>query len=409
MEGKARSKSPAVVALCFGLTNALMIMFLAALIAGGYFVAVALGITVLTCNIGDEVQDNDRSPPRAAHWFYEANLYATLPLIVLITIAFIHYFTPLDPLGLVSGLGALGIRFAAAPAWSSSGPVIAATLGVGIFYAIAAVTVGHELIHRRGSPIAIATGRALLAFTFNSSFSIFHIHIHHRHAGTLRDPVTARRGETFYAFALRSIIESPRQAFDHEARRLRRNGMSAWSWRNRMLRGEVGSLAILASIAAMAGVAGLACFVAASIIGELLFVAINYAQHYGLVRVEGGPFAPRHAWDCHRPVSNALHYNLPRHSDHHQNATKPFWQLDATADAPVLPYGYETMALIALVPPLWRRIVAPLLSDWDQRLANDAERRLVEERGWTIAPPSAQVSRMMRAGNRSLHPTVLPE
>jgi hypothetical protein len=75
----------------------------------------------------------------------------------------------------------------------------------------------------------------------------------------------------------------------------------------------------------------------------------------------------------------------------------------------VLPYGYETMALIALVPPLWRRIVAPLLSDWDQRLANDAERRLVEERGWTIAPPSAQVSRMMRAGNRSLHPTVLPE
>ena len=50
---------------------------------------------------------------------------------------------------------------------------------------------------------------------------------------------------------------------------------------------------------------------------------------------------------------------------------------DATAGAPVLPYGYETMALIALVPPLWRRIVAPLLSDWDQRLANDAERRLV--------------------------------
>ena len=27
----------------------------------------------------------------------------------------------------------------------------------------------------------------------------------------------------------------------------------------------------------------------------------------------------------HRTISNSLHYNLPRHSDHHMAATKDFW------------------------------------------------------------------------------------
>jgi hypothetical protein len=35
-------------------------------------------------------------------------------------------------------------------------------------------------------------------------------------------------------------------------------------------------------------------------------------------------------------------------------ATKAFWQLDVHQDAPTLPYGYQTMAFIALTPPLWR-------------------------------------------------------
>jgi hypothetical protein len=40
------------------------------------------------------------------------------------------------------------------------------------------------------------------------------------------------------------------------------------------------------------------------------------------------------------------------------------------------------MALIALVPPLWNRIMGPLLADWDRRLASEGERRLLHERGW---------------------------
>jgi alkane 1-monooxygenase len=63
-------------------------------------------------------------------------------------------------------------------------------------------------------------------------------------------------------------------------------------------------------------------------------------------------------------------------------ANKAFWQLDTQQTAPTLPYGYQTMAFIALTPPLWRHIMRPLLVDWDQRFASDAEREVVRERGW---------------------------
>ena len=175
------------------------------------------------------------------------------------------------------------------------------------------------------------------------------------------------------------------QLWYHESRRLRRKGKSGWSWHNRALRGEVLSLSILAAFAVTAGPHGIVGFVAVSITGKMLHMAIDYAQHYGLVRVEGAPFASRHAWDCYRPISNALFLNLPRHSEHHQDASAHFYQLDAASEAPNLPYGYATMALIAFVPPLWNRIIDPLLADWDRRLASEDERRLVQERGWVIA------------------------
>jgi hypothetical protein len=56
--------------------------------------------------------------------------------------------------------------------------------------------------------------------------------------------------------------------------------------------------------------------------------------------------------------------------------------VEHSADAPTLPYGYQTMAFIALTPPLWRHIMRPLLADWDKRFASDAERDVVRERGW---------------------------
>ena len=120
----------------------------------------------------------------------------------------------------------------------------------------------------------------------------------------------------------------------------------------------------------------------AGLTGRSFHELINYVQHYGLVRVENSPIRPHHSWDCYRTLSNVLHYNLPRHADHHMFASKAFWQLNAQQDAPTLPYGYQTMAFIALTPPLWRYIMRKLLADWDERFASEAERKVVRERGW---------------------------
>jgi hypothetical protein len=84
-------------------------------------------------------------------------------------------------------------------------------------------------------------------------------------------------------------------------------------------------------------------------------------------------------------LSNALQYNLPRHADHHLTASKPFWALDAIADSPRLPHGYQTMAMIALFPRWWHRTVDERLADWDARLASEQERSIVQTRGWNIA------------------------
>jgi alkane 1-monooxygenase len=140
----------------------------------------------------------------------------------------------------------------------------------------------------------------------------------------------------------------------------------------------------LAAAAMSAGRAGVLAFLAAAAFGRVLHELVNYVQHYGLVRVEGTSIEARHSWDCYRVLSNTMQYNLPRHADHHKFASKPFWELDAAANSPRLPRGYEMMALIALFPASWHNLIDPLLADWDRTLASDTERSLIRERGWSV-------------------------
>ena len=92
-------------------------------------------------------------------------------------------------------------------------------------------------------------------------------------------------------------------------------------------------LAILALAGLFGGWNGVIAIFLAGLIGRSFHELINYVQHYGLVRVENSPIRPHHSWDCYRTLSNVLHYNLPRHADHHMFASKAFWQLNAQQDA----------------------------------------------------------------------------
>jgi Fatty acid desaturase len=344
--------------LRFAAMNALLVATAAAIWFGGVWPALAFVLTILLVTVGDEAAGDELAIfDASAVTFYTVMLRATLPLLAL-----------------VAGLGIARVTGVLGPAgW---GEIVPTLLAMGLMAGAAGTNVAHELIHRPETSRDWLIGRWLLAFTGDTSFAIEHVHGHHRHVGTRQDPATARRGETLHAFLIRSTCGQIASAWRFEMARLARAGMRGWSRHNRVLRGQVMTLVLVGLAGLIGGLAGIAAFALMAVQGKAYLEAVNYIEHYGLTREPCRRVAPHHAWNSHRAVSGALLYNLPRHAGHHMAATRPFWALEADPGAPLLPYGYKTMILLALVPPLFRRAVDPRLADWDARLATEAERAL---------------------------------
>jgi fatty acid desaturase len=379
-----------VVPLRYGLMNALIIAFTVALIFGGYWIWLAYALSGIAAAACDELFGDDRQHlGGAAAWFYEINLFATLPLLIALTVVYLHYLNKSDPVGLIHGLSLIGIDFAATPSFSRYDPRIGATLGLGYFYAMAGITVAHELTHRVTSPVSLMVGRALLGFSWSTTFATAHVYGHHRNVAIYDDPGSARRGEYSLAFSIRCNIGQQIEAFKLEAARLRRRGVHWLSWKNRALTGQLYPIAITVGVWLIAGHRGVIGVLIAALIAMISQKLVDYVQHYGLVRADGTPIEARHAWSCHRVVTSSMQYNLCRHADHHVSAAKPFWELDARPDCPIVPCGYLTAVVCSLFPPLWHRMVDPLLAEWDRRMASDEERHLIRERGWELPAPNA--------------------
>src|SRR5262245_62023295 len=145
----------------YALTNALMVAFIAALAYGNWPVWAVAALSILVGGLIDEaVGDEHERSAGPAPLFFDANLYATLPQLVIITFLLLQ--------ATVAG----------------GSTVVAATIGAGYFYALAGVTVAHELTHRVTSPLSLMSARALLAFTLNPTFETYHVHGHHRNVGS---------------------------------------------------------------------------------------------------------------------------------------------------------------------------------------------------------------------------------
>jgi hypothetical protein len=150
---------------------------------------------------------------------------------------------------------------------------------------------------------------------------------------------------------------------------------------------------IVAEFGLAAGLAGAAVFVLAGLAGRSVLEAVNYFEHYGLVRDPGAPIEPRHSWNSNKALSNAVLFNLARHSHHHAAGDAKFWQLRAYRDAPTLPYGYLTCMLLVYVVPGWYRDrMTPLVLDWDRRHADATERRLAEAANRASGVPALQLA-----------------
>lgn len=359
---------------------------------GAFLVAMDLGwaaallaYAIFTMIVVDEYKGNSRKTFKHVQAFaLNSFLHVTLPLLFMLTAVFATYLSHTDPFGVIAGASYLGFDIAASRAEAGPLHIFFAVLSLGFLYGTAGINVAHELFHRTHSWFDVVVARWLLAFSCDTTFAIEHVYGHHRHVGTLDDPATARRGESIVSFWIRSTSGEIANAFRYEAGRLARRGLTWVHWKNRAIRGQILSLVLVAAMYYAAGWLGVVCFLATALVGKLTLECINYTQHYGLVRVEGTKVAARHSWDCYRLMSNALLYNLPRHSAHHLNASLKFWELQAGKDAQMMPMGYMPMILLSLVPPLWRRTMHPLLKQWDEQFASEAELKFIAQQGWVL-------------------------
>lgn len=248
---------------------------------------------------------------------------------------------------------------------------VAETLGLiasqGICCGVLGINVAHELGHR-ASRRAQGLAQVLLLSSLYLHFFIEHNRGHHRHVATPLDPATARRGENLYPFVLRSMAGGWRSAWQLEAQRRRQSGRPVWHpWHNQMLRFQLLQLLVLAGMALLLSTRVAAAFAAAALLGGALLEAVNYVEHYGLLRREVRPgvyerVQPRHSWNAEQPLGRILLYELTRHSDHHYLASRPYQALRYQPDSPQMPAGYPAMLLLAALPPLWHRVMNPQLN-----------------------------------------------
>lgn len=351
------------------LTGALLAV-LASLLAGGVWLWTGAAMTSVTLAaldelIGDEHQVDNTARAR----LLEGLLYVSLPLLVLVSALYATYLSTADPFGLIAGFKAgFGLDLAQRRLDTSLPHLIGGGLSLAAMFGACGVVVGHEFIHRLGRPASLVQGYLLLGFTCDTTYAVSHVFGHHRNVGDpAKDPATARRGENFYAFLLRSIAGQFREAFLLEAERRHRHGKPPYGIGNPVLAGLVIPVAYTGLFAHAAGWTGAAVFLAMAAGGKISHQAVSYVQHYGLERAEGAPLSAHHTWDSARAATNSLLYNAARHADHHLHMGRPYHRLELQGEAPRLPYGYGLMLAICYLPPLWTAVMHKPLAQWDAR------------------------------------------
>jgi alkane 1-monooxygenase len=249
--------------------------------------------------------------------------------------------------------------------------IAAISLSLGAIGAILAINPAHELIHRN-SPLERNAGGLLLAGVCYGAFKVEHVRGHHLNAATPRDTASAVKGESVFSFAPKSMIGTVVHAHSLESSRLKKLGLTPfsvkWLFKNEVLRWNFVSLLLALAIGLAWGPWSLAVFLLASLGAILELEVINYIEHYGLRRKQISdsarpgvqrfePVQEHHSWNANSIMSNVFLFNLQRHSDHHAHAGKDYLHLASVSSAPQLPAGYSIMFLVALCPPLWRKMM----------------------------------------------------
>jgi len=264
---------------------------------------------------------------------------------------------------------AAGVRAIATSPALSGAEALALLVALGLFMGQVSNSNAHELIHATDRPLRTLGVWVYISLLFGHHASA-HPKVHHVHVATARDPNSARSGQGFYAFWPRAWVGSFRAGLRAEnAARLRLKPPP-----NPLTHpyvGYVGGAVLFLGLAwRLAGWAGVAAYLGLACYAQMQLILADYVQHYGLRRRIGADGRPekagaQHSWNAPQWFSSAMMLNAPRHSDHHMHPMRLFTALRLDRKTmPVLPFSLPMMAGIALLPPLWRRVMDPRVARW---------------------------------------------
>jgi alkane 1-monooxygenase len=250
------------------------------------------------------------------------------------------------------------------------------------------INTAHELGHKKESHERWLA-KIALAQSFYGHFYIEHNRGHHVRVATPEDPASSRLGENFYQFWPRTVVGSLKSAWRLEKRRYARKHTHPFHLGNDVLNAWLMSTVLWGTIVVVFGWGVAPYLVIQAIMGFSLLEVVNYMEHYGMLRQKVGVGERQryervdtsHSWNSNNIATNVLLYPLQRHSDHHANPPRRYQTLRDFDESPVLPTGYAGMIVLALVPPLWRRVMDPRVLahfDGDLTRANISPRKRSE-------------------------------
>ena len=233
----------------------------------------------------------------------------------------------------------------------------ACVLMMGTILGVNGINVGHELGHKTNHPFKMFLAHVMLTTSIQNHFVTYHNSGHHRDIGTPEDFSSAKQGDNFYYFALRSQIGGYFKTWKLESKRLTALGKNKLI--NPMIIYTLIPLLFLTTIYFFFNFNTMLIYGITGIYGISVLEAQNYFAHYGLRRKkqENGRYEkvqPKHSWNSDHLIGRVLLFELTRHSDHHHMGAKPFQLLESKKDSPLLPFGYPMMLMLSYFPFIFK-------------------------------------------------------
>lgn len=241
---------------------------------------------------------------------------------------------------------------------------LACLIAFGLFFGQVSNANAHELIHKQARwPRRL--GKAVYISLLFGHHASAHTRVHHVWAASAMDPNSPAARQSFYRFWPRAWAGSFVKGLRAENALRARRGKTLSFWSHPYLHYVGGGIVTLSLAALMFGAGGVVALLLVTSYAQVQLLLSDYVQHYGLSRKRGAdgrlePVGPEHSWNARHFYSSALMLNAPRHSDHHMHPLRTYPALDLDpATMPVLPYSLPVMAVLALWPRMWRRVMDP--------------------------------------------------